>query len=426
MSCCFVSIAPADDNSVPADAAGVIAEIRFEGNDVTKDVILRQELTVAPGDPVDRERIEASRQAIMNLGLFKRVRARVEPLDAAGSPEQQVVVFDVSEKWYILPLPKADQDADGDYSYGFELTWDNFLGYNQRLELLHETTEREDGREEVKKEFAYEIPRIPGTDLGFSAALRRVDSVQEEVDPLLGVGEYDLQRDDLSWTLSRWLQRRAPSRGWRGSVGSSIFKENYSYRQGVAGLLVDRKVVETWFGATFHDVYELPYHREGMEYGWTLALSAQDLGSDDGYQRLDLFHRAYLYPVAWNDDNLNTQLRLGYARGYDEGIYAYRIGSSKTLRGFDRDDHEGDVMVLLNLEYMKPILGRRSLRGVIFADVGNVYEEGAPDLTDLELGGGLGLRWKVRSLVRTDLRVDIGWGVGEPDYEVYVGTRQTF
>jgi outer membrane protein assembly factor BamA len=388
-------------------------------------VILRQELTVAPGDPVDRQRIEASRQAIMNLGLFKRVRARVEPLDEA-SPDQQVVVFDVSEKWYILPLPKADQDADGDYSYGFELTWDNFLGYNQRLELLHETTERDDGNKEVKREFAYDIPRIPRTDLGLSAALRRVDSVQEEADAVLGDGVYDLQRDSFGWAVSRWLTRSGPSRGWRGSVGNDIFKENYSYRQGVAGLLVDRKIVETWFGATFHDVYEFPYHREGREYGWTLALSAQDFGSDDGYQRLDLFHRAYFHPVAWNDDNLNTQLRLGYARGYDEGVYAYRIGSAKTLRGFDRDDHEGDVLVLLNLEYMKPILSRRSLRGVIFADVGNVYEEGAPDLTDLELGGGLGLRWKVRSLVRTDLRVDVGWGLGEADYEVYVGTKQTF
>jgi len=417
----------ADDNQVAAEASGVIAEIRFEGNDTTKEVVLRQELTVAPGDPVSRERIEESRQAIMNLGLFKRVRARVEPLGEAPGEGDQIVVFDVSEKWYVLPLPKFDQDADGDYAYGFELTWENFLGYNQRLELLHETTERDDGNKEVKREFAYDIPRIPRTDLGLSLFLRRTDSTPLIEDAVLGDGVYDLQRDSFGWTASRWLTRSGPSRGWRGSVGNDIFKDNYEYQQGVEGLVIDRKIVETWLGAAYHAVYEHPWHREGYEYGWTFAVSSHEFGSDDGYQRLDLFHRGYSHPVFWGNDNLNTQVRLGYGRGYDDEVHAYSIGSSKTLRGYERQpDLRGDVLALVNLEYLKPILGYRSLRGALFADIGNVYDTDAVDLTELEVGGGLGLRWKIRALVRTDLRVDIAWGRDQEDYEIYVGTKQAF
>ncbi len=413
-----------DYNQVPADAAGTIAEIRFEGNDVTKEVILRQELTVRAGDPLSRQSIEQSRQAIMNLGLFKRVRARIEPVE--GDPFAQAVIFNVTEKWYILPLPQFDRDSEGDYPYGFELTWDNFLGYNQSLGLEFERTQRDDGIDELRQEFSYDIPRIPRTQFGFSMYLQRRDTVAEVTDDVLGAGEYDLKLDSFAWSVSRWLLQRGPSVGWRGRFGSTAFKQNYTYRSGVDGLIEDRKIVEMWAGATYHSVYEYEWHRQGQEYGWTFSLSDRDLGSDDGYSRLDLFYRGYLYPVFLEHDNFNTQVQLGYGNDYDDDIDAYAIGSAKTLRGYDRDDVNGDVLALVNMEYLVPAPKRRALRGVVFADIGNVYETSEVDLTDLKYAAGLGLRWKVRSLVRTDLRIDVAWNFEDEEYKVYAGTRHVF
>lgn len=421
MGLCTAAQAEEQMNFVPRDATGTIGAIRFEGNDVTKDIILRQELLIEPGEAINYDRIEQSRQAIMNLGLFKRVTARLEP-----GGEAQDVVFKVDEKWYILPIPKLDRDSDGDYSYGFELQWDNFLGYNQSLELLSETEETSDGLIKKKREFSYDIPRIPHSHFGFALLLRRELSTPEIEDEVLGVGQYDLAEKRASVTVSRWLTRDGPSRGWRGRVGSNYSDRDYTYLNGVEGLIDDRKIVEAWVGATFHDVYEYPWHREGREYGWVFTTAGHGLGSDDDYHRVDLFHRSYVYPVFWDNDNINTQVRLGYGHGYDRQSDPYSIGSADTLRGYERDNLNGDILALVNIEYMKPAFGTRNVRGVLFADAGNVYEEGEVDLTDLEYAAGFGLRWKIRALVRTDLRIDVAWGFGEEDYKVYAGTRHTF
>ena len=408
-------------NSVPKDVSGTILAIRFEGNEVTKEVILRQEMTISEGDEASYARIEESRQGIMNLGLFKRVTVRLEPGEAGHT-----LVYAVDEKWYILPIPKIDRDSDGDVSYGMELKFDNLFGYNQSLELLSETTDVSGGEKERVKELSYDIPRIPGTHFGFTAFLANIDTATTKVDELLGSGDYALEQDKAEVAISRWLVRHAPSQGWRGSVGSNFSNTDYTYLSGVDGLVEDRKIVEMTVGFGYTEIYEYPWHREGKEYGWSLAVAGKGIASDDDYQRLDFYLRSYNFGRLTDDDNINVQLRLGYGHGYDEGIDPYGIGDSRTLRGYERGELTGDVLALVNVEYLKPILGHRNVRAVLFTDFGNVYEEGDVDLTDLEVGAGIGLRWKIRSLVRTDLRVDYAYGFGEEDAKIYFGTRQTF
>ncbi|MCK7497331.1 MAG: hypothetical protein MZW92_45895 [Comamonadaceae bacterium] len=78
----------ADDDAagpegVPAVAAAgdVVTEIRFVGNRVTREHIMRQEMVIAEGDVVDPLLIERSRQAIMDLGPVHHGarRARAAP-----------------------------------------------------------------------------------------------------------------------------------------------------------------------------------------------------------------------------------------------------------------------------------------------------------------------------------------------------------
>ena len=53
--------------------AATINEIRYEGNDVTQASLLNREIYIKKGDVVDDVLIEKSRQAIMDLGLFRTV-----------------------------------------------------------------------------------------------------------------------------------------------------------------------------------------------------------------------------------------------------------------------------------------------------------------------------------------------------------------
>jgi cell division septal protein FtsQ len=67
---------------LPQLAAAVpINEIRFEGNQVTREQVMRQELLLREGDEADIEKVEASRQA--------HFQCRGALLPAAHSPTRR-------------------------------------------------------------------------------------------------------------------------------------------------------------------------------------------------------------------------------------------------------------------------------------------------------------------------------------------------
>lgn len=398
-----------------------IVEIRFLGNATTKEVILRQEMVVSEGDPADPKRIETSRQNIMNLGLFQSVKARTEPVDGG-----QRLEIEVKEKFYILPLPTLDRSAEGDITWGGELRFDNLLGYNQRLTLKNENTDKIDGGMERQSSIGYGIERIPGTRLGLRAGFGRTTE-QEEIEAADGrSGEYKRETYNASVSLLRWLRKDAPSKGWRARGGLAWSDTAYEYVAGDPGLAEGGQDVRVNLGVEYTATEEYEYDRGGEEYGVDLTLSAPSLGAEQDYQVLRLYRVEYLRLPRPQYANLNYQLRFGYANNTGGGSDYFRLGGSSTLRGYDRDDVQGDAYALANVEYIAPVPGFRRFRGVAFTDVGNAYPEDAIDLLDLKAAVGLGLRWKIPFFVRVDLRVDVAYAVDAQQYKVYAGSSSTF
>ena len=92
---------------VPVVSTEIITRIEFFGNRITQDHIMRQEMSIKEGDVADPAKIEHSRQAIMDLGLFKSVRVILEPFR-----DGVVLRITVKEKLYILPTPKLNRDDE--------------------------------------------------------------------------------------------------------------------------------------------------------------------------------------------------------------------------------------------------------------------------------------------------------------------------
>ena len=55
-------------------AASVINKIRYEGNEITQASTFDREIYIKNGDVIDYKTIVKSRQTIMDLGLFKKLR----------------------------------------------------------------------------------------------------------------------------------------------------------------------------------------------------------------------------------------------------------------------------------------------------------------------------------------------------------------
>ncbi|ANB01281.1 BamA/TamA family outer membrane protein [Ectothiorhodospira sp. BSL-9] len=410
--------------SAPSTDTPVISDIRFEGNRVTRESVMRQELAVGRGDPLDAQAIEEARQALMNMGLFQSVESRVEMVN--GEAE---VTFAVREKFYIFPLPRLSRTSDGDIRYGGDVRFDNFLGYNQVLRLRAEWEDAgSDTSEEESRTLSasYSIPRIPHTAWGLTLSFedeRVVESASEED----GYGDHDKDTLQLGASISRWLDRQGPSAGWRASLGVNWNDRRYSPHDAGEAVPDDARVLSWSGGISFTDVADLGVRREGVEYGASLSFGGEAIGSDTSHQNLSLFYRAYR-PLGNSElsPNLNYQARFAVASRTAFGDEAYSLGGGSNLRGYPRDYREGDLLMLLNTEYLRPLFGRPDVRGVGFVDLGGVWPRRDVDLSDVHVGAGLGLRINLRWFVRTDLRVDYAYGFSANESRAYFGTSHAF
>lgn len=407
-------------------SAPVINSIRYEGNNVSQTAMLNREIFIAEGDEINEPLVEKSRQAIMDLGLYKSVSYRVEPVDAP--PEGTVlldsalavdVVFTLSEKYYVLLIPRARID-DEDKKVGLQLIWNNVWGMNHEMELLYENRGRELGVRQKRELFRYDYPNINNSPYSLYVELLAINEVDTSETEAL-----DRQDEIFRLAGSRWLNEQGRNRGW--FAGASVLLQ---HRRNL--LLFDQSVdytdaVVLGLDIGYDDVSNYEYNRGGKAYGYTLDWSHDSLGSDSEFTRHLFYYRSYYRFDSRPLSNLNVQTRLGHSNNYILGNTAFELGGSSDLRGYENDRFNGNTMLLTNIEYVFPYESHPLLRYVTFIDLGNTYDQ----LSDifhrqLHVGAGVGLRWKIKSFVRVDLRADIGYGFSDQDYHVSFGTRHAF
>lgn len=406
--------------------APLINSIRYEGNDVSQTAMLNREIFITEGDEFNDQLVEKSRQAIMNLGLYKSVSYRVEPVDApvdvtvsADYVQAVDVVFSLSEKYYVLLIPRARID-DEDKKVGLQLLWNNIWGMNHEMELLYENRGRELGVKQKRELFRYDYPNINNSPYRLYVELFAVNEVDtSEIEAI--------DRQDKIFRLvgSRWLNDQGRNRGW--FAGASVLLQHRSNL-----LLSDQSIdytdaVVLGLDVGYDDVSNYEFNRGGKSYGYTLDWSHDSLGSDSQFTKHEIYYRSYYRFDSRPLSNLNVQTKLGHANNYILGDTAFSLGSSSDLRGYENDRFNGNTMLLTNIEYVFPYESHPLLRYVTFIDLGNTYNELRDILhQQLHVGAGFGLRWKIKSFVRVDLRADIGYGFSDQDYRVSFGTRHAF
>lgn len=412
--------------SAEATAPPVIREVIFTGNDVTRRLILDQEMLVHVGDPADPVRIEKSRQAVMNLGLFITVVASTEPRD-----DGVALRIHVKEKYYILPVPKLNRDEQNQISLGAEVTFDNMAGFNQQLKLRYETEEASgvSNREITTYYAGYYYPRLLGSTYNLRSEVGKEISPAEEVSgaPL---SLYEKEAWTAALTITRWLDPIGPSRGWLAGGGLVWRRNIYDYVSGpTTTTFQDSKAVGIAVSIQFVDVADYLYSRSGIDYGYTGEYGSKTLGSDTHYTRHEFYYRRYFLLDGGKHENIDVQAKLGLSSGdmFRGDLYAYGVGGSRTLRGYDSGSFTGNAYALLNVQYLQPLFGYNPFRGAVFLDAGNAY----PNNLELHLGKlhwdvGLGLRLRLKAFVKVDLRLDVAYAPETGTTRAFLGTREMF
>lgn len=404
-----------------------VVEIRFVGNAKTRPETLLRETFIRVGDPSDPDAIERSRQAVMDLELFKSVRVDVQPGDGGV-----ILVFTVVEKRYLFVLPALGRSPEGDITYGVQGRLDNLRGRGLRLEVEAERTDlRSDAPldDERTLRIHYQHPRLRNGPWDFDVDARyRRAFLDAERDGT--TGQYERGVASLALSGARWKDAHGPSRGWRFGAGVLYEDLRFDVIEGDPTLYFDTTEVGLLGRVLYRDVRNFEYNRAGRELAIELAGFSEVLGS--AKNRLNGLARWRSYnPIGRRRyTNVDYQLRVGIVNESLFGDPAFDLGGASGLRGYRRGEIEGNAYLLANVEFLTPLGRHDALRGSVFVDAGDAYSSaGDASLAHLKTAAGLGLRWKIRSFVRLELRVDVARGFDGSrggDTIAYAGTSATF
>ena len=407
-------------------ASQTLERIEITGNIKTRPLTILRELPFEPGDAIDSEDIDQATQAVKDLGLFERVEIKT----SSTSDGKVVAVIEVKEKRFNFILPKINRNGDGDITTGIVWRSDNLFGRNQQSKFTYSYRKFDDADEdeetEIKWEFTY--PRIMDTPYSMEFVVLDEDTnLEETIDGR--TGEYERQRRLGRLLIGRWINQEGPSQGLNFRIGPSLESYEHTYVSGDTGVLPDELDVYSVMGRLdgFY-VHDNLLSRSGHHYRYELAVGNDTTGSDIDFHRHFFFYRKYMPIGDLDHQNLNLQFRAGYINESILGPPQYKIGGSTGIRGYDRDAIEGNMFAIINMEYLRPFSGYDTLRGVFFLDVGDAWlDSDDVSLSDLKVGTGFGLRWKLKRFVRTDVRLDIARGLtDEGETKAYLSTRATF
>ncbi len=382
-----------------------VGKIEVRGNQKTREIIIRREIRVYPGEKFNGEKIKRSKERIYNLGFFENVSFDTEPTEI---PNIQNLVVTVKE------TKTGEFSFGGGYSsvdmlVGFvEVTQRNFdilnfptfTGGGQNLAIKAELGM-------VRNNFniswtdpwilgfpylfgfdAYRASHNQSGDLGWMYDETRTGGDlrlgKELTDRLYAMAVYKLEDVDISNVVSNASQAIKDEEGsnW---ISSLLFEMTYDRRDNKynpgRGFLVNGTLEDA--GGIFQGdknfvkgtatvaVYHTFFEKVVVE----LKGRAGMVGPYGDSAKVPVYERFYA-------GGQNT------IRGYKERRIGPRDSGSNEPVG-------GEAILVGNFEVTFPVY-ENVLKGAIFYDIGNVWESTGDfmDFGELKAGAGIGVRVK--------------------------------
>ena len=386
--------------------------IKIEGNVETKDIVVRRELAVSPGEPFDMGRVKLSEERIRGLRLFSEVRTESEPLP--DFPDRENLILSVKERKTARAGFgggfSTDYGAFGHVFYSEEnfdiLRWRQphpLQGGGQKFRIRAALGSR---RDDYTLDF--EEPWMFGRKLRFTSSIYASEYEYYS-------DYYDVSRAGIKLGLERTLFGRDYLRGGINYTFEST--GIYNVTSSASSELKDDAGRDTIskFGLT------LAYDTRGGGYlpdkGQRTELLVEGansgIGSDKDFYRLQLTSAQYFKGM--NEGHIiETIFRTGVVERYGDTkevpfIERYALGGSSTMRGFDfrevgpvdskNEVIGGKTMAMASLEYSVPVPLGEWIRFGTFYDIGVVarsaYDYSFSDYND---NWGIGLRLDIPML----------------------------
>lgn len=403
-----------------------ISDVRIEGNKKTKDYVVRRQITVAPGELLNVNKLREDQRRLGNLGIFETVDIK---LDLDESSEAYIVTYVLKEaRTGSAAFGAGWSSAEGFIGY-IELAEDNFLGRQQRVNVNWQF-----GGGLNSYELGFYDPWLDARRTSFGINLyNRTSRVERDWDAekyqWTGSGappeeiRYSEQRKGGSVSVGRPLSLdtrvslalRIDATGLDPLPQEGATSPEWSWLPGRDPSGETRSITLSLVNDT-RDHYMNP--TKGSRKTLSVEAAGGFLGGDYTFGKYQF--DGSLYRQTWRNQVVALHLAGGLSTGVLPPHEQYRIGGAETLRGYDYGEFYGDKMVLLNAEYRFQII--KGLQGVVFADGGATWLRDEPvSLADFSTGAGVGVRIDTPIGM---LRVD--YGIGKEGGRAYFSFGQMF
>lgn len=393
-----------------------VRRINFAGNEKTSDEVLRREMRQMEGAWASGEKIEQSKVRLERLGFFKGVKVTTPAVP--GSDDQIDVDFSVEEQASGSISASIGYQNGAGLIFGASVSQRNFLGTGNQVGFELQRTEF---RNSYNFTFLDPYFTVDGVSRGYSIYYQETDF--SDTDSNLSRYRADAYGGNVNFGYPINEDERVSfALGFdntsikAGSFSPTEVRQFIGYDEAIAGVQSEDyqsiALTSTWRRSTLNKGL-LP--DRGGSHKVSLETALPGL-SDLEYYKLDYQGEKYLpLPADWvlrlrgelgYGDGLNGTSELPfYKHFYAGGISSIRGYKSRSLGPKDSagDAFGGDLLVESGVEFIFPapfVEDKRSLRTLLFIDLGNVFDTNRTDEpnlgikpSNLRIGTGVGLSW---------------------------------
>ncbi|WPC74757.1 outer membrane protein assembly factor BamA [Vibrio porteresiae] len=317
-----------------------VRDIRFMGNTVTKDEVLRREMRQMEGSWLNSKSVELGKTRLNRLGFFETVDVQTERVP--GTDDQVDVVYKVKEANSGSINFGVGYGTESGVSFQVGLTQDNFLGSGNRVSISATTN---DYQQNITLEYKDPYWTLDGVSLGGKVFLNKFEASDA------GIVDYDNTSYGVNFTwgfpfdeLNRFEFGVGYTHSKIGNLKPYLQVEQFLKAQ--SGNLNSDGSLET-------DDYDVSvaWTRNNLNKGYfptagNYQRAYYDMtvpGSDALYFKMQYDVRQYIPLTKKEDFTLLLRGRLGYGNGYgqtegQDNLYPFYenfyAGGFSTLRGF--------------------------------------------------------------------------------------------
>jgi outer membrane protein insertion porin family len=381
-----------------------INKIKIQGNTQTRDIVIRRELRMYPGDQFDGQKLRRSKERLNSLGYFEEVGFDIEDTD---TPEQKNLVVDVKEaKTGTFSFGGGYSTIDSLIGFveldqkNFDFAnWPTFTGGGQQVTLRAEAgSSRNNMLLSFTEPWLFDYPISGGFDLYRSEYNREQDTGYA----------YDQTRTGVKLRLGKELSEYL-------TAGTYYRLENVkigNFEDNVSADLRAEEGTNLVSSVGFSLTEDRRDNKIVPTNGWVLTgltdVAGGPFGGDKDFYRLET-NGSYYIPLRYSSV-LEFSGKLGMVTSYGSSdsvpiFERYFAGGGRSIRGYDEraigpldsvtgDPIGGEGIFVGSVEYTVPLV--EVIKLAAFFDTGNVWQKYSKIGTS-KLFSGVGMGFRIKT-----------------------------